>query len=138
MLVWNTEKLVEVVQTTKLKHVDHNATFTCLYRRLIKRARHTPIANHLITSNTQYQHHYTTMTYAQKHPNHILSHYQRTSANNSSIVDSLFRTVWTMYPKIFKIYQMIGNFIVYNFGIIRFGIRDLQNIINILLTKWIF
>jgi hypothetical protein len=32
---------------------------------------------------------------------------------------------------------MVQNLIIYNFGIIRFGIRDLQDILNILLT-WLF
>ena len=53
-LVWNTENLVEAIQTTKPKHVDHITTFTCLYRRSSERARRASKTNHLITTQSQY------------------------------------------------------------------------------------
>jgi hypothetical protein len=127
---------VEAIQTTKPKHVDHFATFTCLYRRSSEIARHAPKANHLITSQSQYQHHHTNKTnnnYTLKRPKPALSIYRLDADHDSSIVPSLLHRQLTIHSKILKIHQMIENSIIYNFFIIRFGIKGLQNSINIIL-----
>jgi hypothetical protein len=61
-LVWDNKNLVVAIQTTKPKHVDQSAMFTCLYRSSWVRAKHNPMEHHLITSKTQYHHHHTNNT----------------------------------------------------------------------------
>ena len=93
-LVWNTENLVEAIQTTKPKHVDHITMFTCLYRRSSERVRRASKTNHLITSQPQYQHHHTNKYKQQitleRPQTRRLGIYRFTTDRDSSTVSSLF------------------------------------------------
>jgi len=53
---WN---LMEAIQITKLKRVDHIAMFTCLHRRLRTWAKHDPKVHHLFTNISQHQNKHT-------------------------------------------------------------------------------
>ena len=53
---WN---LMETIQITKLKRVDHIATFTCLHRRSRMWAKHGPKVHHLFTNISQHQNKHT-------------------------------------------------------------------------------
>jgi len=53
---WN---LMEAIQITKLKRVDHIATFTCLHRRSRTWSKHDPKVHHLFTNMSQHQNKHT-------------------------------------------------------------------------------
>ena len=53
---WN---LMEAIEITKLKRVNHIATFTCLHRRSRTWAKHGPKVHHLFTNISQHQNKHT-------------------------------------------------------------------------------
>ena len=53
---WN---LMEAIQITKLKRVDHIAMFTCLHRRLRTWAKHDSKVHHLFMNISQHQNKHT-------------------------------------------------------------------------------